>query len=77
MEEKYLEILRHHVNPNDCKDVIQQLLNLHSVSGRLPTTEQIREKYPIDRSKPKKDIVRAVGQQHGAFWVRDFVNNDC
>ncbi len=32
MEEKYLEILRHYVNPNDCKTVIQMLLNLHSVS---------------------------------------------
>ena len=33
MEEKYLEILRHYVNPNDCKTVIQMLLNLHSVSN--------------------------------------------
>jgi hypothetical protein len=32
MEEKYLEILRHYINPNDCKTVIQKLLNLHSVS---------------------------------------------
>jgi len=34
MEEKYLEILRHYVNPNDCKTVIQMLLNLHSVMPR-------------------------------------------
>ena len=33
MEEKYLKILRHYINPNDCKTVIQMLLNLHSVSG--------------------------------------------
>jgi hypothetical protein len=33
MEEKYYEILRHYVNPNDCATVVQQLLNLHSVSG--------------------------------------------
>ncbi len=34
MEEKYLEILRHYVNPNDCKTVMQMLLNLHNVSQR-------------------------------------------
>tara|TARA_R110002020_G_C15782420_1_gene729352 strand:- start:51 stop:263 length:213 start_codon:yes stop_codon:yes gene_type:complete len=35
MEEKYLEILRHYVNPNDCKNVIQMLLNLHIVSDSV------------------------------------------
>tara|TARA_R110001606_G_scaffold323289_1_gene470122 strand:+ start:344 stop:562 length:219 start_codon:yes stop_codon:yes gene_type:complete len=35
MEEKYLKILRHYINPNDCKTVIQMLLNLHSVVGTL------------------------------------------
>ena len=32
MEEKYYEILRHYVNPNDCATVVRQLLNLHDVS---------------------------------------------
>ena len=41
MEEKYLEILRHYVNPNDCKIVIQMLLDLHSVIGCFPTDREI------------------------------------
>ena len=32
MEEKYYEILRHYVNPNDCAIVVKQLLSLHNVS---------------------------------------------
>ena len=32
MEEKYYEILRHYVNPNDCATVVKQLLSLHNVS---------------------------------------------
>ena len=31
MEEKYYEILRHYVNPNDCATVVKQLLSLHNV----------------------------------------------
>lgn len=31
MEEKYYEILRHYVNPNDCAIVVKQLLSLHNV----------------------------------------------
>jgi len=34
MEEKYYEILRHHVNPNDCATVVKQLLSLHNVVGQ-------------------------------------------
>ena len=34
MEEKYYEILRHYVNPNDCATVVKQLLSLHNVVGR-------------------------------------------
>ena len=30
MEEKYYEILRHYVNPNDCATVLRQLLSLHN-----------------------------------------------
>jgi hypothetical protein len=30
MEEKYYEILRHYVNPNDCATVVKQLLSLHN-----------------------------------------------
>tara|TARA_B110000977_G_scaffold158279_1_gene201644 strand:+ start:739 stop:879 length:141 start_codon:yes stop_codon:yes gene_type:complete len=33
MEEKYYEILRHYVNPNDCATVVRQLLNLHDVTN--------------------------------------------
>jgi len=32
MEEKYYEILRHYVNPNDCATVVKHLLSLHNVS---------------------------------------------
>jgi len=35
MEEKYYEILRHYVNPNDCATVVKQLLSLHNVSSTL------------------------------------------
>lgn len=31
MKEKYYEILRNYVNPNDCATVVKQLLNLHNV----------------------------------------------
>jgi hypothetical protein len=31
MEEKYYEILRHYVNPNDCATVVKQLLSLHNM----------------------------------------------
>jgi hypothetical protein len=41
MEEKYYEILRHYVNPNDCATVVKQLLSLHSVSNPLPTKEEV------------------------------------
>ena len=34
MEEKYYEILRHYVNPNDCVTVVKQLLGLHNVIGQ-------------------------------------------
>lgn len=34
MEEKYYEILRHYVNPNDCSIVVKQLLSLHDVVGK-------------------------------------------
>ena len=34
MEEKYYEILRHYVNPNDCATVVKQLLSLHNVVGQ-------------------------------------------
>lgn len=39
MEEKYYEILRHYVNPNDCATVVKQLLSLHNVVGQ---SEQLR-----------------------------------
>ena len=32
MEEKYYEILRHYVNPNDCATVVKQLLSLDDVN---------------------------------------------
>ena len=35
MEEKYYEILRHYVNPNDCATVVRQLLSLHNDSVSL------------------------------------------
>jgi hypothetical protein len=35
MEEKYYEILRHYVNPNDCATIVKQLLSLHNVSSTL------------------------------------------
>ena len=44
MEEKYLEILRHYINPNDCKTVIQMLLNLHSVSNCTECNTEINYK---------------------------------
>jgi len=34
MEEKYYEILRHYVNPNDCATVVKQLLSLHNIVGQ-------------------------------------------
>ena len=34
MEEKYYEILRNYVNPNDCATVVKQLLSLHNVVGQ-------------------------------------------
>jgi len=45
MEEKYYEILRHYVNPNDCATVVKQLLSLHNVVGQ---SEQF---YCYDSSK--------------------------
>jgi len=39
MEEKYYEILRHYVNPNDCAIVVKQLLSLHNVSQQRELLE--------------------------------------
>ncbi len=68
MEEKYLEILRHYVNPNDCKNVIQMLLNLHLVM-LSETLEQAEEK--ADKIDEIQDTsgMEAVGFSNGADWV--------
>ena len=39
-EEKYYEILRHYINPNDCSIVIKQLLKWIPVSERLPEEDE-------------------------------------
>lgn len=43
MEEKYYEILRHYVNPNDCAIVVKQLLSLHNVSNSLDLDKMERK----------------------------------
>jgi hypothetical protein len=45
MEEKYYEILRHYVNPNDCATVVRHLLNLHSVSNSVCLHEPQYQSY--------------------------------
>jgi len=43
MEEKYYEILRHYVNPNDCAIVVKQLLSLHNVSQQRELLENFAD----------------------------------
>ena len=43
MEEKYYEILRHYVNPNDCATVVKQLLSLHNVVGQSELLKAFEE----------------------------------
>ena len=43
MEEKYYEILRHYVNPNDCATVVKQLLSLQNVVGQSEQLKAFRE----------------------------------
>ena len=45
MEEKYYEILRHYVNPNDCATVVRQLLSLHSVRNSVCLHEPQYQSY--------------------------------
>jgi hypothetical protein len=52
MEEKYYEILRHYVNPNDCATVVRQLLSLHNDSGSALLSKakqmQLEQQHKID-----------------------------
>ena len=52
MEEKYYEILRHYVNPNDCATVVKQLLSLHNDSGSALLSKakqmQLEQQHKID-----------------------------
>tara|TARA_R100000935_G_C2731670_1_gene122222 strand:+ start:235 stop:429 length:195 start_codon:yes stop_codon:yes gene_type:complete len=55
MEEKYYEILRHYVNPNDCAIVVKQLLSLHNVVGQ---SEQLEcESYYANNLSKKKECL--------------------
>jgi len=45
MEEKYYEILRHYVNPNDCAIVVKQLLSLHNVVWQSEQLKPVQECY--------------------------------
>jgi hypothetical protein len=58
MEEKYYEILRHYVNPNDCATVVKQLLSLHNVSKSL------NEYMPLLLKKGQKVIVTQNKTSH-------------
>lgn len=44
MEEKYYEILRHYVNPNDCATVVKQLLSLDNVENKNCNDEKSNRK---------------------------------
>ena len=55
MEEKYLEILRHYINPNDCKTVIQMLLNLHDVIEWLSIEKKVPKEGQMIRYKGNFD----------------------
>ena len=72
MEEKYYEILRHYVNPNDCATVVKQLLSLHNVS-------QQRELLKDEEDLTFKQWIKANGYYKKGFewfnkhgYSRDF-----
>ena len=56
MEEKYYEILRHHVNPNDCATVVKQLLSLHKVVGQSERLPNMTLEQAIEKAKPNMEI---------------------
>ena len=51
MEEKYYEILRHYVNPNDCAIVVKQLLSLHNVSQQREQLNSFAEAWNVSMIK--------------------------
>ena len=55
MEEKYYEILRHYVNPNDCAIVVKQLLSLHNVSNSVVCGNCDGYGYTVDENGRRKE----------------------
>tara|TARA_B110000483_G_scaffold227485_1_gene289292 strand:- start:3371 stop:3556 length:186 start_codon:yes stop_codon:yes gene_type:complete len=55
MEEKYYEILRHYVNPNDCAIVVNQLLSLHNVSNSVVCGNCDGYGYTVDENGRRKE----------------------
>ena len=55
MEEKYYEILRHYVNPNDCATVVKQLLSLHNVSNSVVCGNCDGYGYTVDENGRRKE----------------------
>jgi len=70
MEEKYYEILRHYVNPNDCATVVKQLLSLHNVSQKrevLLAYEEFTSYKVLGKKTPR------ISKQ----MVEDYLANNC
>mgnify|MGYP003666278204 FL=1 len=68
MEEKYYEILRHYVNPNDCAIVVKQLLSLHNVSQQRELLELVTE---IANSK------QVYSNTRHKLWAKKLISSNC
>ena len=68
MEEKYYEILRHYVNPNDCAIVVKQLLSLHNVSQQRELLELVAE---IANSK------QVYSNTRHKLWAKKLISSNC
>jgi len=60
MEEKYYEILRHYVNPNDCAIVVKQLLSLHNVSQQSELLKAYT-KWLNDKIRDENELDELIG----------------
>ena len=60
MEEKYYEILRHYVNPNDCAIVVKQILSLHTVSQQRELLQCFCKLANITHDTVNRDIEETI-----------------
>ena len=62
MEEKYYEILRHYVNPNDCAKVVKQLLSLHNVVVPKGTLCKCKKEFIVYNDREGLNVCTLCGK---------------